>query len=189
MSIESQIQRDNLKRWMLAFECDAPAPLFVGEAPGINGARITGIPFTSPEILMSPSDPWGAFASENGYEIPCDENRTQRESTATLFWKHVAERCSDLPRPLTWNAYPFWPHDGEQRGNRTPSGAELRSGSEWLQRMVELHPYTVIVAVGRCAERALEAIDVEHVAIRHPAHGGAQEFAEGLKRVADTMRG
>ena len=186
---QSQTQRDNLKRWLLAFECDAPAPLFVGEAPGINGARITGIPFTSSRVLMSSSDPWDAFAAAKGFAIPDGESRSQQEATATLFWKHVIDRCSELPRPLTWNAYPFWPHDGERRGNRTPSIAELRSGSEWLQRMVELHPLAVIVAVGRSAGRALEAIDVGHVAIRHPAHGGAREFADGLKRVADTMRG
>lgn len=185
---QNQIQRSNLKRWMQGFECDAPAPLFVGEAPGINGARITGIPFTSPEVLTSWSDPWDAFAAENGFAIPDGENRSQREPTATLFWKNVTEWCSGLPRPLTWNAYPFWPHDGEQSGNRTPNVEELRTGSEWLRRMIELHPNAVIVAVGRCAERALKAIDVGHFPIRHPAHGGAREFAEGLRRLADTMR-
>ena len=183
-----RIQRNNLKRWMLAFECDVPAPLFVGEAPGINGARITGIPFTSPEVLTSLSDPWGAFAAENGFAIPDGENRSQREATATLFWKSVIEWCSGLLRPMTWNAFPFWPHDGEQRGNRTPTVAELRIGSQWLRRMVELHPHAVIVAVGRCAERALQAIDVGHIPIRHPAHGGARAFAEGLRRLAVTMR-
>ncbi len=185
----NQIQKDNLKRWMLMFECDAPAPLFVGEAPGINGARITGIPFTSPELLTSSSDPWDAFAADNCFAIPLGENRSQREATATLFWKSVIEWCSGLPRPMTWNAFPFWPHDGEQRGNRTPTVAELRIGSQWLQRMVELHPNAVIVGVGRCAERALKAINVGHIPIRHPAHGGAREFAEGLRRLAVTMRG
>ena len=184
----NHIQRNNLKRWMLAFEFDDPAPLFVGEAPGINGARITGIPFTSSEVLTSWSDPWDAFAMENGFAIPDGENRFQREATATLFWQNVIEWCSGLPRPLTWNAYPFWPHDGEHSGNRTPNVEELRIGSEWLQRMIELHPNAVIVAVGRYAERALKAIDVGHFPIRHPAHGGAREFAEGLRRLAVTMR-
>ena len=186
---QNRIQRDNLKQWMLAFECDAPAPLFVGEAPGINGARITGIPFTSAEILMSSADPWETFASENGYEIPRGENRSQREATATLFWKHVIQQCSDFPRPMTWNAYPFWPHNGNRRGNRTPNMTELRNGAEWLQRMIDLHPNATIVAVGRFAERALQKIDVEHFPIRHPAHGGARAFAKGLRHVADTMRG
>ena len=186
---EEEIRRKNLVRWINSFDAEVPAPLFVGEAPGTSGARITGVPFTSPNLLMTNHDPWGAFGPDAGYEIPADENPSQREQAATVFWKHVFEHLSDLPRPLTWNAVPFWPRRRHENRNRTPSIAEVRYGSEWVRRIVDLHPNALVVAVGRSAEYALRYVGVDHIAVRHPVHGGAQEFGSGLVKIADMLRG
>ena len=185
---DEEIRRNNLVRWIISFDAEVRAPLFVGEAPGTAGARITGVPFASPHLLTTSSDPWGAFGPDAGYEVPPDENPLQREQAATIFWKHMAEHLSDLPRPLTWNAFPFWPRQRDKKRNRTPSVAEVRFGSEWLRWMIDLHPNALIIAVGRSAEYGLRYIGVDHVAVRHPVHGGAQEFASGLEKIADMLR-
>jgi hypothetical protein len=40
-----------------------------------------------------------------------------------------------------------------------------------------------VVAVGRSAERSLALIGVAVLAVRHPAHGGAMEFSEGIEAI------
>ena len=179
----------NLMRWFRTFENMSQSAIFVGEAPGIKGARLTGIPFTSPAIISScKPDPWDAFGSTAGFQIPNGTNATQPESTATIFWKTMRRHFADLPRPLTWNAYPFWPHQEGGLKNRTPSDEELRFGRKWLHDIVEMHPEAMIVAVGRKAEKALREIGFDAKYVRHPANGGAPDFDAGVKRISDLLR-
>ena len=182
------IKRRNLIRWLTTFDTESPTVMLVGEAPGSFGARITGVPFTSPHLITSLSDPWGAFGPDAGYEIPEGEDGSRREAAATLFWRHVMQHFSHHPRPMTWNAFPFWPRQRDSDYNRNPSIREVRAGSEWLRRMVELHSNARIVAVGRSAEYAMRLIQVDYFGIRHPSHGGESEFDDGLRKVVDTMR-
>ena len=186
---DDEVRRRNLTRWLSTFDADSRTALFIGEAPGTYGARITGVPFTSPHLLTTLYDPWGAFGPDSGYEIPSCEDASQREAAATVFWKHVAGHFSDLPRPLTWNVYPFWPRQLNTGMNRTPTRAEVRFGFEWLRRMIELHPNVRVVGVGRNAEYALRFVGADFIAIRHPSHGGANEFEEGLSQVTAYLHG
>ena len=179
----------NLIRWLSIFEDTAQSVIFVGEAPGRDGGAITGIPFVSPKVLTSARDAWGEFGAGTKYGLAVGENPLQREATATQFWRYVSEHFSELPRPLTWNAYPFWPRQRDSSKNRKPTISEMRFGCEWLRRIIELHPNASIVAVGRSAEYALGYINVNHVAVRHPSHGGASDFDDGLAGVAAALRG
>lgn len=183
------VRRANLMRWLSTFDDTSQSVIFVGEAPGRDGGAITGIPFVSPKVLTYADDPWDEFGQGAGYEIPPGENPLQREATATQFWRYVMEHFSDLPRPLTWNAYPFWPRHRDYSKNRKPTIAEVRFGCEWLRRIIELHPNASVVAVGRSAEYALRYINVDHVMVRHPSHGGASDFNDGLTGIAAALRG
>ena len=181
-------RRRNLLRWLKSFADSTRSAIFVGEAPGVKGARITGIPFTSPSILNSTSDPWQTFGPDALYEIPEDHNQHQREATATIFWKHVNHHFADLPRPLTWNAYPFWPHDRCKQSNRHPNASEIQVGSRWLRDIIEMFPNSLVVSVGNVANNALRSIGVEHEHVRHPSHGGTSDFDDGLERIGDLLR-
>lgn len=86
---------------------------------------------------------------------------------------------------LGWNAYPFHPHrPGNDQSNRPPRAAEIALGLPFLQRVVALYPGVAVVAMGRFASRSLANLGIEHTQVRHPAQGGANEFAAGLRAFA-----
>ncbi len=185
---EDAARSENLRHWLESFEDTPQSTIFIGEAPGVKGARITGIPFTSPDILNSSDDPWQNFGPDTRYEVPHPHDPHQREATATILWKHVNRHFADLPRPLTWNAYPFWPHDHHKNSNRHPSASEIEYGSRWLRDIIELFPNSLVVSVGNVADNALRSIGVEHEHLRHPSHGGANDFDDGLGHIRDILR-
>ena len=109
----------------------APVVL-VGEAPGRNGARWTGVPFTSSHQRT------GSGA---------------KEPTATIVHRVVAELgwASDV---LFWNASVLFPP-----GNRDPRRAELDACAPVLALVCRGRQ---VLAVGRHAQRATGAPYVRH---------------------------
>ncbi len=73
---------------------------------------------------------------------------------------------------LLWNVVPT--HPGTVTSNRPPSRTEICAARSFLEEIVGGRR---AIAVGRVAADALGAPYV-----RHPAHGGARAFAEGLRR-------
>ena len=128
--------------------------LLVGEAAGYRGARVSGIPFTSERQLT------GTGPSE---------------ATATIVHRVLGELGVE-EHVLLWNVVPTHPHlPGEPRSNRRPTAQEVRAGRVFLERLAEGKR---VIAVGRLAEAALGT-----PAVRHPSHGGAEAFREGLARL------
>jgi uracil-DNA glycosylase len=129
--------------------------LLVGEAAGYRGARVSGVPFTSERQLT------GAGPAE---------------STATIVHRVLAELGIE-DDVLLWNVVPTHPHrPGEPASNRRPRAEEVAASRPFLE---ELARSRQVVPVGRVAEAAL---DIE--GIRHPSHGGAAAFRDGLARLA-----
>jgi uracil-DNA glycosylase len=91
------------------------------------------------------------------------------EATATIVHR-VLEELGAGEDVLLWNVVPT--HPGTERSNRTPTGAEVREAMPFLE---ELRRGRTPIAVGRLAQRALGCPYV-----RHPSHGGAAAFREGL---------
>jgi uracil-DNA glycosylase family 4 len=91
------------------------------------------------------------------------------EASATIVHRVLAELglAEDV---LLWNVVPT--HPGSPSSNRPPSRAEVAQGLRFAR---ELADGRLVVAVGRIAASALGA---EYV--RHPSHGGASAFREGL---------
>src|SRR4051794_17246310 len=125
--------------------------LFVGEAAGYRGARVSGIPFTSERQLT------GAGPAE---------------VSATIVHRVLAELGLE-DSVLCWNLVPTHPHHaGRPETNRAPSRGEIGAGRAFLE---EFAAGRRTIAVGRLAERELGAPYV-----RHPAHGGGAAFRAGL---------
>jgi uracil-DNA glycosylase len=122
--------------------------LLVGEAPGYRGARVSGIPFTS-ERQLTGSGPG--------------------EASATIVHRVLAELALE-EHVLLWNVVPT--HPGTPSGNRAPDVAEIAAGLPFVERLAAGR---AVIAVGRVAERALDAPYV-----RHPARGGGKDFRAGL---------
>ena len=119
-----------LRRYLL-HHWSAPVVL-VGEAPGRHGARLTGLPFTSPRQLTG-SGP--------------------DEATARCVQRVLAE-LGMADRVLLWNASVLFGPD-----NRDPTRRELDACAPALDRVCRGRR---VLAVGRHAERATGATYLRH---------------------------
>jgi uracil-DNA glycosylase len=99
------------------------------------------------------------------------------ETTATIVHRVLA-RLGNEEDVLLWNVVPT--HPGTERSNRRPRREEVRAAALFLH---EVTHERAVIAVGRVAAAALDAPYV-----RHPSHGGAAEFGQGLERAFATIR-
>ncbi len=143
------------ERLLAYLEARADAPiLLVGEAAGYRGARVSGLPFTS-ERQLTGTGP--------------------AEATATVVHRVLAE-LAVADDVLLWNVVPTHPHlGGDPRTNRRPTRTEVEDSLPFL---AALSRGRRTVAVGRLAQRVLG-----DPYVRHPSHGGAQAFRDGLRRI------
>jgi Uracil DNA glycosylase superfamily len=98
------------------------------------------------------------------------------EATATIVHRVLA-RLGVEDEVLLWNVVPT--HPGSETSNRRPTRTEVEAASKFLD---ELTRERLAIAVGRLAAAALDAPYV-----RHPSHGGAAAFEEGLQRAFATI--
>jgi hypothetical protein len=95
------------------------------------------------------------------------------EPTATIVRRVLAELGLEQ-RVLCWNVVPT--HPGTATSNRPPTRDEVEAATPFLDELVRGRR---VLAVGRLAQRVTGA-----PYIRHPSHGGAAGFREGLLRFA-----
>jgi uracil-DNA glycosylase len=93
------------------------------------------------------------------------------EASATIV-QRVLRELGVVDDVLLWNVVPT--HPGTATSNRRPTRAEVQAARPFLD---ELKRGRRVIAVGRLAAQVLDAPYV-----RHPSHGGAAQFAEGLRR-------
>ncbi len=178
------VRRANLRRALEQAHDRQPRLLLVGEAPGYLGARRTGIPFTSERIMLSGIDPPGLFGAARGFVLATDDGRISAEQTATIVWREIAQLGVIT---VGWNAFPFHPHRRDNpHSNRKPRADEVVLGLPFLARVCVIFPAALVVAMGNTADQALTRLGVPHHKVRHPAQGGARQFAAGLRAVVET---
>ncbi|AMO23017.1 hypothetical protein GCM10027034_45530 [Ramlibacter solisilvae] len=151
--------------------------ILVGEAPGYQGCRYSGVAFTSERLLLEGAIP----------RIPAPAGRLSSrrlpfsEPSATTVWRALKtlgiEDCAIL-----WNAVPLHPHHpGVPWSNRRPTLEELRLGTPALRILRAAWPRATFVPVGRTAQAALQHARIAAAScVRHPAHGGALKFCQDL---------
>jgi uracil-DNA glycosylase family 4 len=93
------------------------------------------------------------------------------EASATIV-QRVLQELGVAGDVLLWNVVPT--HPGTATSNRRPTRAEVRDAHPFLEELIRGRR---VIAVGRLAADVLAAPYV-----RHPSHGGAAGFAEGLRR-------
>jgi hypothetical protein len=156
-----------------------PTFILAGEAPGYQGCRYSGIAFTSERLLMEGSIP----------RVPAQPRLSDRrppfsEPSATIVWRTLY-RLGLENRVVLWNALQMHPYrPGDLWSNRTPTDAEIAMGEPAMRLLVEAFPSAKLVAIGKKAEGLLLGMGLPLAAsVRHPANGGATEFAEGMARI------
>lgn len=169
--------------------------VLVGEAPGYQGPRFSGVPMCSERILLGWTvvDPKAVLPTVQ----PERTSRTElallgmNEPTATITYdafRLVGVSPLDV---VIWSSFPFHPYvsDEDPLTNRTPTQDELRAyGHPCLRAFLELFPGVSVVAVGRKAEQALGVLGVPATHVRHPAHGGATAFRSGIQELTRSRR-
>jgi uracil-DNA glycosylase family 4 len=98
------------------------------------------------------------------------------EATATIVHRVLAQ-LEVKDEVLLWNVVPT--HPGSESSNRRPTRSEVEAASPFLD---ELSRGRVAIGVGRVAAAALDA-----PYIRHPSHGGAAAFEQGLRQAFATI--
>ncbi|HET8528912.1 MAG TPA: uracil-DNA glycosylase [Gaiellaceae bacterium] len=92
------------------------------------------------------------------------------EASATIVHRTLAALGVE-DDVLLWNVVPT--HPGTATSNRVPTRAEIAAARPFLDAVTRGR---LVVAVGRVAAAALRAPYV-----RHPSHGGAAAFADGVR--------
>ncbi|MFL5911790.1 MAG: uracil-DNA glycosylase [Gaiellaceae bacterium] len=98
------------------------------------------------------------------------------EASATIVHRVLAELGLE-DAVLLWNVVPT--HPGTAGSNRRPTKREIEAAQPFLAELVRGRR---AIAVGRVAASVLDAPYV-----RHPSHGGAGPFAEGLRAAFATI--
>ena len=169
-----------LQRLAWHLNCD-PEFILVGEAPGYQGCRYSGIAFTSERLLCEGAIP----------RIPVLPGRLSTrhipfsEPSATIVWKTLY-RLGLAERTILWNALQLHPYRPENPwSNRTPTSEEIAIGVPALRLLMVAFPSAKVVAIGKKAEGLLRSMGVKVAAtVRHPANGGATAFALGMEELA-----
>jgi uracil-DNA glycosylase len=166
-----------IQRLRQHLDCDARL-ILVGEAPGYQGCRYSGVAFTSERLLLEGGIP----------RIPTPASRlsTRRlpfsEQSATIVWRTLRDlRIQDAI--ILWNAVPLHPHHpGDPWSNRTPTREELLLGAPALHLLRKTFTKATFVPIGKQAQRLLHEVCIASATcVRHPANGGATKFAQGLR--------
>jgi hypothetical protein len=179
---EGALRLGNLERYLGLLAAERPTTVLVAEAPGWRGATVTGIPFGSiRELTARPGLLTGA-PDGDGFTVP-EAPPAVWEASAAFVWRALA--AWPRPLPVAWPVYPHHPfRQGDRLTNRTPRPAEVRAGAPVALELIRALGVRRVVAIGRKAQGALALAGIEAHPVRHPAQGGATEFAAGMAALA-----
>ncbi len=169
---------NNLREYFSYLIRNNPSILLIGESPGYDGCRWTGIPFTSGFVVRNSNH---KMFREIGDRVVL--KKVVKEKTGTIMWEFLGQ---DKPVPILWNSFPFHPHDiGNPESNRQPSTSEVLEGLEYLTMVYDVFNPKTLGSLGRVGERLLRKNfpNEEVVYIRHPSRGGKNEFIIGMKHL------
>jgi uracil-DNA glycosylase len=184
----NDIRRHNLRLYLQQMIERQPSTLFVAEAPGYRGNRLTGLPFVSRKILLEGIPELDLFGTVRGYRAPDDPGfeKILGEQSATIVWNTLREYAIT---PLIWSAFPFHPHQPEKPlTNRAPRRDEVAAGKIFLQKVIEMFDFKPIVAIGNVAAGSLLSLGIDCTKIRHPAQGGKNDFVRGIQAHVENHR-
>lgn len=183
------VRRTQLSTFLLE-RVDSVRYVLVAEALGYQGGHFTGIPMTSERLLLGELRDKGIHPQ---HVFQRKAERTSRpglqakgfnEPTATIVWTELIQHRI-THQVILWNAFPWHPYHSDKGmlSNRTPAPRERLAGREILRHLQSWLPQVIWLALGRQAQAQLQELGVVAHPLRHPAHGGANEFRRGFAEV------
>jgi len=174
------IRKANLRAYLTAQYQLRPDSLWVGEAPGYNGVRRSGIYLVSEPQFEILGERLGGVTFQKA---------TRTKNKATQSSKAVWKLAQTLPMvPLTYDAFPLHCfRNSPPFVNRSPSKKELQEAAPFLEELLRLFKPGKVVAIGRKAEFALSYLGVRSIYVRHPSRGGGPAFEAGIRGVYDMV--
>jgi uracil-DNA glycosylase len=169
----------------LAWHLDCnPRVILVGEAPGYQGCRYSGVAFTSERLLMEGTIPRIKAVGHRLSTRP----RPFSEPSATIVWKALYQ-IGLAEQTILWNAVQLHPSKPEKLwSNRSPTDAELEFGAPALRILRDHFDTSLFVAVGKKAGKLMTVMGIPPAeTIRHPANGGAKDFTYELAAAAAKL--
>jgi hypothetical protein len=147
--------------------------VWLGLEPGHRGARRTGLAMTDDRHLAAHARRWGLKGIRRAtYGGP------ETEQTAGIVWEALA---LTKRRVLLWNVFPLHCHaTGTPHSNRRHTHREWLGCRDLLMAIVAMTSPRRIIAIGREARDAVRSVELDCVAVRHPAYGGKAEFITGV---------
>ena len=137
------------------FDCK-PRYLLIGEAPGYQGCRYSGVPFTSERLIvegMVPRITSGRFTTRP---------KPWSEPSATIVGRAARTRHRGSHRAVECVCVAS-AQAGEPLSNRRPTDREFRASLEVSRMVRDMFPDARIVAVGKCSHYLLSSLFVRHV--------------------------
>lgn len=170
------IRKTNLRTYLKAQYQLRPDSLWVGEAPGYNGVRRSGIYLVSEPQFEILGKKLGGVTFQKA---------TRTKNKATQSSKAVWKLVQTLPTvPLTYDAFPLHCFQNSPPfTNRSPSKKELQLAAPFLAQLLNLFKPEKVVAIGRKAEFALSYLGVDSIYVRHPSRGGGPAFEAGVRGI------
>lgn len=129
-----------------------PEFILIGEAPGYQGCRYSGIAFTSERLMLE-----GAIPRIDRLVTRLSTRlKPFSEPSATIVWNTLTE-LGISGQTILWNALQLHPHKpGQPWSNRTPTNAELALGEPALHLLTTAFPKAKLVAIGKKATSCWE---------------------------------
>lgn len=182
-----RVRLANLKEYFRRMALLAPDILLIGEAPGYQGTRRTGVPFGSEHIIIGGMPEVAFFKNTDGFVRAYNGDRIYKEPTSTIMWSKIS-KYEKLP--LLWAVYPLHPHQADNtESNRTPTRSEVATTKDHLQKLLRIVQPKTVLALGNTANIALDDLGIAAQKLRHPARGGGSVFERQLDTVIRNESG
>lgn len=181
-----RIRFANLKEYFRRIALLSPDIILIGEAPGYQGTRRTGVPFGSEHIITGGMPEVGFFENTLGFRQAYDGGRIYKEPTSTIMWRKIS-RYDKLP--LLWAVYPLHPHIASNtESNRTPTHSEVTAMKDHLLKLLHITQPRTVLALGNTAKATLDDLGIATQKLRHPARGGGPVFERQLDEIMHYSR-
>lgn len=148
--------------------------IWIARDLGYRGGRRTGLALTDEAHLDAYSELFRGLPVERATVGPAVGERT-----ANTIWRML----NRLQAPVfLWNVFPLHPHEPrDPMSNRCHTARERDACGAFLHAIIQLLNPDQVFAIGGDAHRAVGALGIESVQVRHPSYGGQNVFIRQIE--------